>query len=96
MVAVSPKMVASSEITISSTHNNKHNAAHALGAVPVVFVVQRPGSFAAEHIVLLDARHIVAQKDEQYPATAADQNTDQAAAFRNQAEHAQLRKPAHS
>ena len=51
-----------------------------LGAVPVVFVVQRPGSFAAEHIVLLDARHIVAQKDEQHPAAAADQNTDQAAA----------------
>lgn len=88
MVAVSPKMVASSEITIKAAPITTNTMP------PMRWVRFQLCSF--EHIVLLDARHIVAQKDEQYPAAAADQNTDQAAAFRNQAEHAQLRKPAHS
>ena len=81
-------------IRIERNFHDKGVPAHALGALPVVLVVQRPGRAAAEGIILLDLRHKIAQDDEQYADAAADQNADEVAAVRQLTENSQLTQPA--
>src|SRR5699024_11809736 len=75
---------------VCSSDLNEGDAAHALGPVPGVFIGQCPGGTHAEHIVLPDAGHVVAQNDEEDPDSAADQNADESALLRQNAEYRQL------